>query len=200
MNVQPAEVRRRNGRTLRWLLLATLLSFGFGFMLVPFYDVLCENILGIRPSKAAETAPVACRGVDVERLVTIEFDTSMHPDLPWQLDSQKKTVKVHPCEMNEVVFTATNRGAVGMTGQAIFGVAPAKASANLSNTECFCFTEQHLLPGESREMPVRFMLDDQLPKDVNTITFRYVFNPVRVDAAPSRSVAALGAAASSQKI
>jgi cytochrome c oxidase assembly protein subunit 11 len=180
------DIRRRNGRTLRWALVATLASFGFGFALVPFYDVLCENILGIKPVQGAQAAPV-CTGVDTTRLVTVEFDTSIHADLPWQLDSQKKTVQVHPCEMNEVVFVATNHGALGMSGQAIFGVAPTKASVNLTKTECFCFTEQHLNAGESREMPVRFMVDDQLPKDVNTITFRYVFNPLRVDPIPTAS-------------
>lgn len=186
-SVSSSEVRSRNRRTLKWALLATLLSFGFGFALVPFYDVLCEKILGIKPAQAASDAPV-CTGIDTSRLVTIEFDTSMHADLPWVLDSQKKTVKVHPCEMNEVVFTATNKGALGMSGQATFGVAPSKASANLTKTECFCFTEQHLNAGESRAMPVRFMLDDQLPKDVNTITFRYVFNPLRVDPTPTDPV------------
>jgi cytochrome c oxidase assembly protein subunit 11 len=184
------EIRRRNRRTLRWALAATLASFGFGFALVPFYDVLCEKILGIKPVQQASAAPVACSGVDRTRLVTVEFDTSIHADLPWRLDSQKKTVQVHPCEMNEVVFTATNHGALGMSGQAIFGVAPTKASVNLVKTECFCFTEQHLNAGESRQMPVRFMLDDQLPKDVNTITFRYVFNPLRVDSIPTASAPA----------
>lgn len=175
-----ANVARRNRRTLKWALVATLASFGFGFALVPFYDVLCENILGIKPVQEATAAPV-CTAVDASRTITVEFDTSIHPDLPWQLDSQKKTVQVHPCELKEVVFVAHNAGALGMSGQAIFGVAPTKASANLTKTECFCFTEQHLNAGESREMPVRFMLDDQLPADVTTITFRYVFNPLRID-------------------
>lgn len=174
------EQTRRNRRTLRWALVATLASFGFGFALVPFYDVFCEKILGIKPAQSAQAVPV-CAGVDTTRLVTVEFDTSIHADLPWKLDSQKKTVQVHPCALTEVVFVATNHGALGMSGQATFGVAPSKASINLAKTECFCFTEQHLNAGESREMPVRFMVDDQLPKDVSTITFRYVFNPLRVD-------------------
>lgn len=191
------DIRRRNGRTLRWALFATLVSFGFGFALVPFYDVLCEKILGIKAVQSATVAPV-CTGVDTTRLVTVEFDTSIHADLPWELDSQKKTVKVHPCALNEVVFTATNHGALGMSGQAIFGVAPSKVSANLTKTECFCFTEQHLNAGESRQMPVRFMLDDQLPADVSTVTFRYVFNPVRVD--PPKPVAATVAAITPHQI
>jgi cytochrome c oxidase assembly protein subunit 11 len=189
-------LRARNVRTLKWALLATVAAFGFGFALVPFYDVLCEKVLGIKPVQTA-TAPPVCTGVDTSRLITVEFDTSIHADLPWALDSQRKTVQVHPCALTEVVFTATNRGALGMSGQAIFGVAPSRASVNLTKTECFCFTEQHLFAGESRQMPVRFMLDDQLPADISTITFRYVFNPLRIDApatAPSSAVATQDAA------
>ena len=193
MNTPPDQDQRKrlNGSTLRWALAASFCAFSFGFALVPFYDVLCEKVLGIKPVQSATAVPV-CNGVDTSRLITVEFDTSINADLPWALDSQKKTVQVHPCEMNEVVFTATNKGVLGMSGQAVFRVAPSKASVYLTKTECFCFTEQHLNAGESRAMPVRFMLDDQLPKDVNTITFRYVFNPLRVDSVVP--VAALAAA------
>lgn len=196
------DIRARNIRTLKWALLATVAAFGFGFALVPFYDVLCQKVLGIKPVQTATALPV-CTAVDTSRLVTVEFDTSINADLPWALDSQRKTVQVHPCELTEVVFTATNLGALGMSGQAIFGVAPSRASVNLTKTECFCFTEQHLSAGESREMPVRFMLDDQLPADISTITFRYVFNPLRIDApspAPDPSVAGPDAVATPHQI
>jgi len=178
----PTERRARNVRTLRWGLRAAALAFGFGFALVPFYDVMCEKIFGIKPD-LNPAAATSCTGVDLDRLVTVEFETSISADLPWTLDSEKKIVQVHPCEPSKVVFTASNRGVIGMTGQAIFNIAPGRASAHLTKTECFCFTEQHLAVNETRDMPVRFMLDDQLPKDVNTVTFRYVFNLLRVDLA-----------------
>lgn len=179
-------IRQRNRRTLRWGLLASLAAFGFGFALVPFYDLMCEKIFGIRPEQQAVSAPI-CTKIDASRTITVEFDTSIQADLPWSLDSQKTTVNVHPCELTEVVFIATNYGAMGMSGQAIFGVAPTRVSNNLAKTECFCFTEQYLAAGESRKMPVRFMLDDQFPPDVNTVTFRYVFNPLRPGTTNSNS-------------
>jgi cytochrome c oxidase assembly protein subunit 11 len=170
---------RRNTRVIRWTLLATLAAFGFGFALAPFYDVLCEKVFGIRPSQTATTTSTACAaGSHSERMLTVEFDTSISPELPWRLDASRKTVKVRPCEPAMVSFTAKNEGRIGLTGQAIFGVAPSEASIHLAKTECFCFTEQHLEAGQSREMPVRFVIDDQLPADVSTLTFRYVFNPV----------------------
>jgi cytochrome c oxidase assembly protein Cox11 len=105
------------------------------------------------------------------------------------LDASKKTVKVRPCEPATVSFTATNAGRIPLVGQAIFGVAPSEASVHLAKTECFCFTEQRLEAGQSREMPVRFVIDDQLPADVSRLTFRYVFNPVAKPLAMSSAVA-----------
>ncbi len=169
---------RSHTRVLRWSLLATSCAFAFGFALAPFYDVLCEKIFGIKASQTASASPICAEGVDHERELLVEFDTSISPDLPWRLDASRKTVKVRPCEAATISFTATNEGRIALTGQAIFGVAPMEASIHLAKTECFCFTEQRLEPGQSREMPVRFVIDDQLPADVSTLTFRYVFNPV----------------------
>jgi len=41
--------------------------------------------------------------------------------------------------------------------------------------ECFCFEQQTLKPNESREMPVVFVIDPALPKDVKNITLSYTF-------------------------
>lgn len=172
-------LRQRNARVLRWSLAATGAAFGFGFALAPFYDVLCEKVFGIRPRQEAVAEVTACAaGTVSDRVLTVEFETSINPDLPWTLDASKKTVQVRPCEPATVSFTATNAGRIPLVGQAIFGVAPSEASVHLAKTECFCFTEQQLEAGQSREMPVRFVIDDQLPADVSRLTFRYVFNPV----------------------
>ena len=172
------DVRQRNARVLRWSLVATGAAFGFGFALAPFYDVLCEKVFGIRPSQTASETTACAAGVVQDRELLVEFDTSISPDLPWRLDAAKKSVKVRPCEPATVTFTATNDGRIALTGRAIFTVAPSEAAIHLSKTECFCFTEQALQAGQSREMPVRFVIDDQLPADVSRLTFRYVFNPV----------------------
>jgi cytochrome c oxidase assembly protein subunit 11 len=173
-----AELRARNARVLRWSLAATAGAFAFGFALAPFYDVLCEKVFGIRPSQDASAVASCAAGVVRDRKLVVEFDTSMSPELPWRLDAAKKSVTVHPCEPATVSFTATNDGRITLSGRAIFTVAPAEASIHLSKTECFCFTEQELQAGQSREMPVRFVIDDRLPADVSRLTFRYVFNPV----------------------
>ncbi|MBL0030437.1 MAG: cytochrome c oxidase assembly protein [Rhodanobacteraceae bacterium] len=173
-----ATLKQRNARVLRWALAATAGAFAFGFALAPFYDVLCEKVFGIRPSQTAGEVAACAAGVVQTRELLVEFDTSISPELPWRLDAAKKSVKVRPCEPATVTFTATNDGRVALSGRAIFTVAPSEAAIHLSKTECFCFTEQRLEAGQSREMPVRFVIDDQLPAEVSRLTFRYVFNPV----------------------
>lgn len=168
----------RNRRVLKWGLAATALAFAFGWALVPFYDVFCEQILGIKPKNVAVAEPICADGATRGRKVRIEFDTSVNADLPWQLDAAQESMEVELCKPAEALFTARNVGAFGMHGQAIFSTAPAETAAYLAKTECFCFTEQHLDAGQSRPMPVKFMIDDRLPADISTITFRYVFNPV----------------------
>src|SRR5690349_14485964 len=111
---------RNHGRVLRWSLLATVCAFAFGFALAPFYDVLCEKVFGTKASQTAGASPACAGGVDRERELLVEFDTSISPDLPWRLDANRKTVKVRPCESATVSFTATNEGHIALTGQAIF--------------------------------------------------------------------------------
>ena len=41
--------------------------------------------------------------------------------------------------------------------------------------ECFCFTRQTLAPGEHRRMPVVFVLDPAMPKDMPTVSLSYTF-------------------------
>lgn len=166
-----------NRRVLKWGVLATFLAFGFGWALVPFYDVFCEQILGIKPKMEASTNPVCADG-SKSRKIRIEFDTSVDANLPWQLTAEQSSMEIETCKPALAKFVARNVGAFGMNGQAIFSTAPAQSAAYLAKTECFCFTQQHLEAGQTREMPVKFMINDQIPDSIETITFRYVFNPV----------------------
>src|SRR3546814_4363974 len=84
-------------------------------------------------------------------------------------------MKVHPGELTEATFHATNLSATAIVGQAVPSIAPSSASAFFSKTECFCFTQQLLEPGEKRTMPVRFIVDPALPQDVPMLTLSYTF-------------------------
>lgn len=151
-------------------------SFVFAFSLVPIYRIACEKVFGIRLEQGpAGEQRLAGAAVDPERLVTVQFDTSVNSRLPWQFSADTFEMKVRPGELTEATFHATNLAATAIIGQAVPSIAPSSASAFFSKTECFCFTQQLLEPGEKRAMPVRFIVDPALPKDVTMLTLSYTF-------------------------
>ncbi|MCO3660746.1 cytochrome c oxidase assembly protein [Pseudomonas aeruginosa] len=167
MSDAKVDTRRLVGR----LLLVTVLMFAFGFALVPLYDVMCRA-LGIN-GKTAGSAYSGEQQVDVGREVKVQFMTSNNIDMAWEFRSAGDQLVVHPGAVNQMVFYARNPSDKPMTAQAIPSIAPAEAAAYFHKTECFCFTQQVLQPGESIEMPVRFIVDRDLPKDVRHVTLAY---------------------------
>ncbi|RMD70876.1 MAG: cytochrome c oxidase assembly protein [Gammaproteobacteria bacterium] len=157
------------------LFLAVAGMFGFGFALVPLYNALCD-ITGLngKTGRVSE-AQAAAQGVDETRLITVEFVTSVNSDLPWRFKALQKKVKVHPGEIREVRFYAENLSGHTITGQAIPSISPGNAARYFNKTECFCFTQQTLRGKEAKEMPVRFIIDRHLPKDIHTVTLSYTF-------------------------
>jgi cytochrome c oxidase assembly protein subunit 11 len=109
------------------------------------------------------------------RWVTVQFDGGVNSKLPWAFHPERLTMRVHPGQQYEAKYFARNTGTRAIVGNAVPSVAPARASGYFSKTECFCFTAQTLAAGESRDMPVRFIVDPALPADVNTITLSYTF-------------------------
>ncbi|HET9032079.1 MAG TPA: cytochrome c oxidase assembly protein [Dokdonella sp.] len=151
-------------------------SFFFGFAMVPIYRIACEHVLGIRMSgEAADAAQVAMMTEDKSRTVAVEFVANVNSKLPWSFKAEKARIEIHPGALTEVWFDATNVSDAAIVGNAVPSVAPAEASPFFNKTECFCFTEQTLEAGESRRMPVRFVVDPQLPQKTKTLTLSYTF-------------------------
>ncbi|HZF97034.1 MAG TPA: cytochrome c oxidase assembly protein, partial [Pseudoxanthomonas sp.] len=109
------------------------------------------------------------------RTVTVQFDGGVNSKLPWAFHPEQLTMQVVPGELYEAQYFARNDGDRPIVGSAVPSVAPARASGYFTKTECFCFTAQTLQPGEVRDMPVRFIVDANLPPDVSTITLSYTF-------------------------
>ena len=149
--------------------------FGFGYALVPLYDVLCD-ITGLN-GKTGEISQseAETNRVDVDRLVTVEFDTNVNSALPWKFKAVDKKLVVHPGKVTEAVFIAVNTSASEVTGQAVPSVAPAQASLYFNKTECFCFSRQTLAAHEQKKMVVRFVVETDLPKKISTLTLSYTF-------------------------
>lgn len=173
MNARVMAAREATRTLVRKLALAAGAAFFLGFGLVPLYDIACQKVFGIRFAEGAVAVqPVA---VDSSRLVTVQFDASVNSALDWQFRPRLASIKVHPGQLTEAWFEAGNPAARAVVGNAVPSVAPAAASIYFNKTECFCFTEQVLAAGETRELPVRFMIDPKLPPEVTTITLGYVF-------------------------
>ncbi|MDO8598099.1 MAG: cytochrome c oxidase assembly protein, partial [Sulfuricaulis sp.] len=118
---------------------------------------------------------VAAQPVDMSRTVTVEFTGLATTGLPWEFKPLTKKLEMHPGETAEVKYLARNLAQEEIVGQAVPSVTPGISAAHFKKIECFCFTQQKLKPGETREMPVRFVVDAGLDKDVHTITLSYSF-------------------------
>jgi len=173
--METGERATANRRVVRRLLLATVAMFGFGFALVPLYDVFCD-ITGINGKTGRIEAEAALsQRVDRERTVTVEFLSSVRSDLAWDFKPAVKRVKVHPGEVTEVHYVARNRTGETVAGQAVPSLAPGLAAKYFNKTECFCFTRQTLGPNEEKLMPLRFVVDPGLPEEIGTVSLSYTF-------------------------
>jgi cytochrome c oxidase assembly protein subunit 11 len=184
--------------TLKKIALISAGSFVFAFSLVPLYRIACEKVFGVRLEQGPATAS-ATAAVPKERWVTVQFDGGVNSKLPWQFAPEQPSMRVQVGRQYEAQYSARNMSERAIVGNAVPSVAPARASGYFSKTECFCFTAQTLAAGESRDMPVRFIVDPALPDDVNTITLSYTFykNDVltaRLPQAGSASAATVAAA------
>ena len=169
-------VRRAAARTFGVLKLVgvALAAFGFAFSLVPLYRIACEKVFGVRLEQGPATVAAGTAKADA-RWVTVEFDGAVNSKLPWTFEPEQKSMRVQVGRQYEALYAARNTSDRPIVGNAVPSVAPAKASAYFNKTECFCFTEQLLAAGESRDMPVRFIVDPDLPAGVKTLTLSYTF-------------------------
>ena len=151
-----------------------LAAFVLTFSLVPLYRIACEKVFGVRLEQGPATAQAVVTAPR-ERLVTVQFDGAVNSKLPWAFQPKQATMQVVPGKLYEANYFARNDGQRAIVGSAAPSVAPARASGYFSKTECFCFTAQTLQPGESRDLPVRFVVTPDLPADVKTITLSYTF-------------------------
>jgi cytochrome c oxidase assembly protein subunit 11 len=165
------EIARNNRTLLLKLGVVVVAMFGFGYALVPFYEKICE-VTGLRNIDAADT--VTNTQVDTTRSVRIEFDTNVR-NMPWTFRALQLATDIHPGAVTQVMFEVVNTTDHAVTGQAIPSYGPRQAAQYFRKLDCFCFSKQTLAAGEKRDMPVVFVVDPKLPKDVPTITLSYTF-------------------------
>jgi len=171
--VKAARAVTANQKIVRRLLFAVLGMFGFGFAMVPLYNVFCD-ITGINGKTGGRVA-IETTEPDMSRTVTVEFIASVNESMPWDFRPEVSSMEVHPGKMYKATYYAKNRTDRVMTGQAVPSVTPGAAARHFKKTECFCFTEQRFSAGEGRDMPVMFMVDRELPEEIEVVTLSYTF-------------------------
>lgn len=174
MAAKPNNKQNGNARVVSRLVLIVVGMFGFGFALVPLYNVFCD-LTGLNGKTSGSAAVIESIQVDESREIKVEFLTMLNEDMPWKFEALQDSVKVYPGQPMKVDFIARNMTDKDMTGQAIPSVTPGLAAKYFQKTECFCFTEQVLKAGEEKVMPLLFIVDPSISEDMHEITLSYTF-------------------------
>jgi cytochrome c oxidase assembly protein subunit 11 len=148
--------------------------FGFGFLMVPLYDVFCD-VIGIAGPPDYTVAVVGEQRPDTGRIITVEFVAGVNQHAPWEFRPRLVSMEVHPGKLYDTTFFARNLTGERITGQAVPSIAPGEAAQYFRKTECFCFQRQEFAPGEGRDMPLRFIVDQALPEHIDRLTLAYTF-------------------------
>jgi cytochrome c oxidase assembly protein subunit 11 len=173
MNEPNSKLDTENRSLVGRLLILVAAMFGFGFALVPLYDVFCA-ITGFG-GRTNATAAVVEEAPDFDREIRIEFVTTTNSYAPFEFSADADSMTVAPGKMYFATFTARNLTSEDRIAQAVPSVSPVAAAEHFQKIECFCFTSQEFLANEERAMPLQFIVDPDLPDYVDTISLQYTF-------------------------
>ena len=142
------------------------------FVLPPLYTLFCE-VTGINGKTNGQAYIPVVAEVDTSRTIRVQFVATNNGEMPWDFKPESFVLNVHPGESITTYFDAYNPTAKAMVGQAVPSLAPRNAIDYFHKTECFCFNSQVLAAGEQAKLGLQFIVDQELPKAVNTITLSY---------------------------
>ena len=174
----------KNAR-LAWTLAAAVGGMlALAYAASPLYDMFCRATgFGGTPQVAqAGERPI------LSRTVNVRFDSNVDANLPWRFTPLEREVKVKLGEERLVHYRVTNVSQRPIVGTSTYNVTPETSGPWFNKLQCFCFTEQLLLPGQSMDMPVVFFVDPEMDKDrrydnVRTITLSYTFFEAKTERA-----------------
>ncbi|HYE00659.1 MAG TPA: cytochrome c oxidase assembly protein [Alphaproteobacteria bacterium] len=177
------ELQRRNLRVLGIFVGVVFGMIGLSFASVPFYRWFCQVTGFGGTTQVAAEAPAQV----LDREVTVRLNADVHPDLPWSFRPEVRSVTLKVGQSAIVSYRATNTSKVPLTGTATYNVTPDKAGVHFVKTQCFCFSEQRIEPGQTVELPVYFYVDpsiasDRNADDVDTVTLSYTFFKAKTEA------------------
>ncbi len=166
------KLKKSNKKLIIYLIIAVLAMFGFGFAMVPLYNTFCK-ITGLNGKTAGRYQVDYAIEVDTSRTIKIQFITNLNQGMPWEFRPTVKSLIIHPGEIKQAAFYVKNLSDKPIIGRAIPSISPGLAASYMHKTECFCFNEQLLQPGESKVLPLMFFLDKNFPKEYGEMTLSY---------------------------
>jgi cytochrome c oxidase assembly protein subunit 11 len=166
--------KRAHRRLITGLILMTAGSFAFGWALVPLYDVFCR-VAGVGNAEARAGPSTAVEAVDLGREITVEFVADPASVGSFEFRPKQGSLRIHPGKLYDTEFFARNLTSAASVARAVPSISPGEAAKYFHKTQCFCFTPQHFAVGEGRDMPVRFIVDPNLPAHIDKITLAYTF-------------------------
>ena len=176
----------KNNKLVKKLVVIVIGMFGFGFALVPLYDILCE-VTGLNGKTNTIAASTENIRQNKSRTVTVEFMAITNKSMPWQFKPVERRIEVYPGEVKLVNFYAKNESINDLVGQAVPSVSPGRGASYFNKIECFCFNRQPLKAGAETLMPLTFYIDADLPEDINTLTLSYTMYDVTASVAGESS-------------
>lgn len=169
------------------LSIIVLLMFGFTFALIPLYNVFCD-VTGLN-GKVDTTKPGSLSRykndsmINTNRRIVVELDTNRHQGIPIEFTAEKSALQVIPGELTLTTYHIKNLTNKKMVIQAIPSISPGYLAKHLKKLECFCFEQQTLAPFESRDLPLRFWLESEIPADIHRLTLSYTLFDITQQAA-----------------
>ena len=176
---------QRNRRTMLIAFAAALFMLGLGYAAVPLYDLFCRvtgfgGTTQVATEAEAYAAEREAAGAGTANF-SIRFDANTSRNMPWSFEPAQRTDNVAIGQRDMATYIAKNLSSEPITGTASFNVEPEQAGRYFNKIQCFCFTEQTLLPGQEVRMPVLYFvdpaaLDDPNMQGVEQITLSYTFH------------------------
>ncbi len=165
-------------------LLVVLAMFGFGYLMVPMYNIICD-VAGLN-GKTGRTKLESTEQVQVDntRQITVEF-VGIINGAGWEFKPNQKRMSVHPGKLYNASYYTKNLSKRKAVGQAVPSLAPSAAAKYFSKTECFCFSRQEFEAEGFRDMPLTFIIDPDLPDTIKTVTLSYTYFNTEISAEDS---------------
>lgn len=169
----PSKNQKSHKRLLTILVAGVIFMFGFCYMLIPLYQLVCKTEGYNGKGVLAATSVNPGMQIDKSRTIKVFFSTTLHGRLPFSFLPVQRSIDIHPGETKLIYFYAENQSGKDLTVQAVPSITPGDAARYLKKTECFCFTQQYFFKNEKADMPVYFFIDPAIPKEIKEVTLSY---------------------------